>query len=582
MADTLPNIPVTSNVWTDVYATTGIPVGTPIIIDNVGAADVYFTEQIPQPSPDHDAYRVIKRRCCEAVGSDVAPGGVWVFTPVGATGKVNVRENVLVAATLALAPARNAGTPFNLELTPIAQAAAQYGLVTELTTTITIGTGADAGANVQGQFFATNGAAGGVSFGSVFSRVAGQYRPGQGFVAMFTAVFDENPSPTSSLRAGVINGTDSLTVARENNIDAARYECCGQQPIWHLEYSAGASGAEAVVVEIDGAGFPVNLTAGTARDAAAQTADQLNGAVPSWRFQQVGDLVVSRGLLSRAEVGAFSFTPDGGGTAAAAFTQVIAGAPTAVVLFPRSTWLNANAVAWLDLSKENQYRIRMQFIGAVFFEVQDPDTGEFVCFHSIPYPNTATRPMFSQPSFRIGWAAVSQASDAAYTIRGSEYGLFMPGVLRSLLAPESANGTEAVLLTVPFAHVLTVKNRETFGNRVNLGILMPEVLTATTDSSKGAEVLIVKNAVFDVDLTFDFQNEFESIALVSTDAAEFVSAERTLENLPVAPDLVPLQFLAGDLLTLILPGESVSVVMRRQTGGAGTAGTASLVWSETI
>lgn len=575
MPDTLPNILLPSDVWVDLHAAAGEDSGTPLAIENVGSADVFYTEQVAAPAQDHNAYRVVRRGCCATAGTSPAPSKVWAISFHG-SGKLNVRVD---PGRTRPAPARNAGTPFVAELTAVAQSSAQYGVIEEVTSVLVDGVGATAGANAEGQYFAACGASGGRTFGSVFSRLAAPYRAGQGLVAVFTAVFDENSTPGNILRAGLVNATDTIGVGRVNNVDQVIYTCCGTHAIWDLTYTSGAAGAETVQVTVEGTVHNVDLTAGSSRDAAAQTARQLGVAIPLWRFQQVGDTVVARAIVARPEAGAFAFS--GPGAASASWTVVSVGVRPVDLSIPRSNWSQRTSVLWLDLSKENQYRIRMQYLGSVFLEVQHPDTGDFVTFHVLDHPNSSTRPLFTQPSFRIGWVAVGDPSLVAHAVRGSEYAVFVPGEVLSLLAPEIATGTALSLPTVGHTHVLTVRNRQSFGGIVNLGQFLPRFITATTDSSKGANILIVINAVFDVDLTFDFQDEGDSIGLVSTDTATFISGDVT-GQLQVAPGLVPLDFRIEDVQAAILPGDSLSIVMQRRVGGSGTEGTVTLTWKEVL
>ena len=477
-----------------------------------------------------------------------------------------------------LADAGVAGVPVGFELTPIVQSSAQYGLFTEITNAIATGD-ADAGVNADGQFYASCGAGGGTTIGAIFSRLAAPYRPGQGFLAGVTAVFEDVPGVVSSQRAGLLNATDSLTIGRDDNVDVIRYSHHGQQEIQSLLFSAGASGSEDIQVEIDSIFYPVNLSAGTARDAAAQTAAQLTGAVPFWAFQQIGDEVICRAIIGNAIAGTFSYVPDG--TAAAAFTSIATGALPLLVSYPRESWTGASAVTWLDLTKENVYRIRMQYLGVVYFDVQDPTTGAFVVAHIIDYPNSNTRPMFAQPSMRIGWSATSTDSTQVVTIKGGEYDLFVPGVVRNLTAPKSFSASTAALQTVTYTHLLTIKNREIFGPKVNLATVVLKELAAKTDSTKGATLLLVSNAVFDTDLSFDYINETSSVVIVSDDAATYLSGD-VLDTIDISPDFATKDKDLSGFLINVLPGDSISLVMHRETGGSGTNGSASLVWGEVI
>jgi len=91
MADTLPNITVPEGEWIDLYALTGVAVGTAVVVDNIGAADVYLAKQAAQPATDHDAYNIVRR--WPSVPFDVCEGeaGLWAFCP-NQEGKVNMRE----------------------------------------------------------------------------------------------------------------------------------------------------------------------------------------------------------------------------------------------------------------------------------------------------------------------------------------------------------------------------------------------------------------------------------------------------------------------------------------------------------
>lgn len=90
MADTLPNISITANEWRDLYAASGIPVGTAIAVENVGVCDVYLTVAATQPDPEFNKYNVVKRDGPQ-YGNDPGSSGAWAFCQ-GSGAKVNVRE----------------------------------------------------------------------------------------------------------------------------------------------------------------------------------------------------------------------------------------------------------------------------------------------------------------------------------------------------------------------------------------------------------------------------------------------------------------------------------------------------------
>lgn len=89
MADTLNNTPLIANVWIDIYAATGITVGTKIIIQNLGTASVRLAASALEPSGDG-----FKRAASgQQATNDAGDLGAWVYSPV-VDGEINVSEAV--------------------------------------------------------------------------------------------------------------------------------------------------------------------------------------------------------------------------------------------------------------------------------------------------------------------------------------------------------------------------------------------------------------------------------------------------------------------------------------------------------
>ena len=88
MADTLENITLEPNTWTDLYAATGIDVGTAIKVQNLGVADVYLTVSASTPSLDLDRYNVVQRENGIFLRNDTGSSGAWAYC--NSIGKINV------------------------------------------------------------------------------------------------------------------------------------------------------------------------------------------------------------------------------------------------------------------------------------------------------------------------------------------------------------------------------------------------------------------------------------------------------------------------------------------------------------
>lgn len=87
MADTLPNTLLPTSVWVDLYAATGLEVGTHIIVQNIGVADVYLFAGAAEPAED-ELHQIIKRG--QYAINDVGDAGAWALC-LYEDGRINVR-----------------------------------------------------------------------------------------------------------------------------------------------------------------------------------------------------------------------------------------------------------------------------------------------------------------------------------------------------------------------------------------------------------------------------------------------------------------------------------------------------------
>ncbi len=86
MADTLENTSLPSDVWVDLYADTGIAVGSQLLVQNIGVCDVYLATQLAEPT-DETAYQIMERS--QFAINEPGDSGAWAFCKAG--GAVNVR-----------------------------------------------------------------------------------------------------------------------------------------------------------------------------------------------------------------------------------------------------------------------------------------------------------------------------------------------------------------------------------------------------------------------------------------------------------------------------------------------------------
>ena len=91
MSDNLPHIPIPRNTWVDLYALSGITVGQPLVVENVGVCDIYLAVQAAQPPNDHDSYNILKRDDDIRLTNTLGDAGAWAFCN-NSKGLVSVAE----------------------------------------------------------------------------------------------------------------------------------------------------------------------------------------------------------------------------------------------------------------------------------------------------------------------------------------------------------------------------------------------------------------------------------------------------------------------------------------------------------
>lgn len=88
MADTKPDVQLDKTQYVDVYAATGLAVGTPILIQNKSSQNVYIQIQTTQPSALSRDGGIIQP--FEQGLIDTGENGCWVLGDTN--GKISVQE----------------------------------------------------------------------------------------------------------------------------------------------------------------------------------------------------------------------------------------------------------------------------------------------------------------------------------------------------------------------------------------------------------------------------------------------------------------------------------------------------------
>lgn len=430
-----------------------------------------------------------------------------------------------------------------------------------------------------GEFTASSGT-NVAGFAAIFSDNLIISKPGQGAEIIVGARFEAGIAGNRQA-AGAATASDGITFGFEGTEFGVFYTHDGRVQVEELTITTPAGGAETAVIGINGTDFNVPITSGTVQHNAAEIADSLNTQNPGYNFTQNNDQVVARSIFAAPEVAAFTFNSPG--AAVAAWDQVSDGVTATDDFFSQAgegenTWNGEKLLEGdfiLDPTMSNTYKIVHN--GDISFYILNGETEEFVLVHRVVHTNTEQTPMFSTASFRLVWSSTSSGSTTDVTCRGTFCAAFNQGRKVQTVGTQSSFNTETSVSTTPTS-ILTLRCREVFGTKVNLGRMLPSGITASTDGSKGAVVQIIKNVdTFGTELNFSYQSKSGSIAEIDTTSTTITGGE-ILASLVI---ITSISLGVAIFKNTLLPGDTVTIVMNVPSGGPADMNV-SVIWEEDL
>lgn len=459
-----------------------------------------------------------------------------------------------------------------VEVTPIVQYMAVYGFSTDKEVVISDGDGT---ATIKDRQYNVSTGTGVSSGAAILSARRLTYKPGQGIVLRFTSVF-ENPLVGTLTTGGLISSTDRIGFGY--NVDGEfgiEYSHDGITELQTLTITTGAAGSETANVTIDGIGYSVPLTAGTASHNAYEIAVSLKTQVPLFQFTSNGDTVVVKSDLSKITL-SFNFSS---ATAAGSWVQDSVGTPLISDFIIQADW-NGNALLpKFKPSKGNVYQISMQYLGygAIRFYIEDPKTGAFLLVHTIQYANKNTKPSVINPTFSCGVFAfnVTGTVGVSEVRMASCFGGLEGKAFQT--EPSRAIDVEATVTTVNRS-VLTLRNRLVFGDIANRAEIKPLILSIGTDANKPIIVEVSKDVIPTGDVIYDYVDVDNSIM-------EFSPVQNNITNGRLIHSFVitaggAQTFDLTELRSLVYPNEVITISAQLAAGGSTAAILASMTWQE--
>lgn len=457
--------------------------------------------------------------------------------------------------------------------TPITQVSAQYGLLNSVLT-ILDSDGVGSNTIVDNKFSCQTGEADN-SLASILTLRQLAYRAGQGAKARFTALFSE-PLLGSTQAAGLINAEDSFAFGSIGIDFGVIHSHSGVSEAQLLTITSPATGSENATVTLNGIGYTVPLTSGTAEHNAFEIAQSLTSQAENFRITSNQNTVYAINFVSKVNA-AYSFSS---ATAAGSFTQKAAGIEPITELVKQDDW-NVDIFPELDVTKGNVYQVQFQYLGfgGIQFSIEDPDSAKFRLVHVIRFANQSTVPSVTNPTFRVGWLARNKTATRNTIVEGASCGAFVEGLIvreaisRSHTVSASGVGTSSVSL-------FFIRSRWHFNNKINRVEMFPQFLSAAAQANKPVFFDLVVNPVFSGSVNYSYVDEDNSIMEVSDDTVAITGGD-VIATVTVAAGNSQFLKLNEGQLTVFYPGTLLCIAARVVSGSSADA-QASITWQEDL
>lgn len=226
----------------------------------------------------------------------------------------------------------------------------------------------------------------------------------------------------------------------------------------------------------------------------------------------------------------------------------------------------------IDFTKLNVFEINFQYLGAgaISFFIEDPNTGEFVRFHTIKYANANTTPSVHNPNFHFQMYTDNQATTSDLILRSGSYAYFIEGdtFLSELHQPKVSTGIQTQTGVTTAQPIVTIRNKQNYASKVNYidvnALNISAAYEANNASNTGA-VVFVKNGTLGgaaavwVDInTTDSVVEYDVSSTTITGGTTLVAIPLTGKNDKAIVDLSPYDIILNPEDTLTVVGSSTN------------------------
>lgn len=414
------------------------------------------------------------------------------------------------------------------------------------------------------------------SFATIQSLQRARYRPGQGIVARFTALWSA-PAASSIVVAGVGSSESGLFFGYNGTSFGILHSTGGVRAIHTLTVSAAATTGGTIIMRLNGLDYTVTIPTSATTTRTAYDISRQN--YPGWNTEQVGSTVIFLADSVGPKADTFSLTRGTALVVAGTFATTLTGVASTDVWIPQASWNGdkldgtGDSGINLDKTKGNVFQIGIQYLGfgAITFSVETcnvPNNPTMTVVHVLNIPNTRTTTSQSQPTFPFTMAAYSAGSSTNVTVSVGSFACFLEGEKR-LTGPRMTYTREVAAYVGSAAStyypLMTIRNQSIYAGRANQSIVnLISVAAAHTDNTI-ATLYLIKNATLVGPVNYAVWSASSATCVdQGATTCTFTNNEQLLFTLPIG-NASNANIVLADII-LLQPGETITIAARCTSG----------------
>jgi len=372
------------------------------------------------------------------------------------------------------------------EVTPVVQLEAIYGINGEINEYFQTYNGNSGSAGVipnNGELFYADSSNNAGGYGVIRSKRFLRYRPGQGGLSRFTAMFTQGISGTEQ-RAGLFNQESAFMFGYHDASFGILHSLNAKSHIEQFTVDTATTSAGSITITLNGVDNVVqvsnssDLIQNAGQIAYAKTVS-VDPSFNGWLVEQCDNKVFflseSVGPLGTL-ANDFSFNDTGSTGLTGTFETLQSGVAATDNWIYQSDWnvdkLDGNGASGmtLDPTKLNVYQIRYKWLGSgsIAFYIESNLTGNFILVHIIQRANQFQEVSIQNPSLKCGYVAYNTANpgDTGVIVKGASMMMGIEGQIKyNTYSRSVSNNIE--LSADSMSHILSIKNRIIYNNKFN-------------------------------------------------------------------------------------------------------------------